>query len=224
MDKVKTTIVTGHYGSGKTEFCVNLALDIAKRGEKVTIADLDVVNPYFRSREAAAKLASRGITLASDHFGGNSGQDLPAASFAFLSNVRAEENVIIDLAGGKVGTRLLAACYDAIKSVPYEFLCVLNLFRPETSTAAQMIDFINTINAEVALPITGLVNNGNLLHDSTADHILSSQKAVMTAANALGLPLRYTLIHAELYKGMENMIQSDEVLLFDKLQMRESWQ
>ena len=219
-----TKIITGHYGSGKTEFCVNLASEVAKGSNKVTIADLDVVNPYFRSREAALKLASLGVDLASDHFGGNSGQDLPATSFAFLSNVKAGEQVIIDLAGGKIGTRLLAACLDALNSAQYEFLCVLNLYRPETSTASKMIDFIQQINSEANLKITGLINNGHMLHDTTSEHILASQEAVLQVSEKLNLPIRYTQLRKDLYEEIGNKIKSENIIIFEKLQMRESWQ
>ncbi|MCL2170154.1 MAG: hypothetical protein FWB74_09050, partial [Defluviitaleaceae bacterium] len=175
----------------------------------------------FRSREA---LAHDRVTILSDHFGGNTGQDLPAASFAFLSKVRAGEDVIIDLAGGTHGLKMLSYCYDAIISTKYEFLCVLNLFRPETNSADKMLDYIQRVNALTKLSITGLVNNGNMLRDTTPDHILSSQAAVLAACQTIGVPLRYSLIQAELYKGMKSMVQSDNVILFNKLQMRESWQ
>ncbi|MDR2166270.1 MAG: ATP-binding protein [Clostridiales bacterium] len=215
-----THIITGYFGSGKTEFSVNLALALAKQGA-ISIADLDVINPYFRSREAATRLASRGITLMSDHLQGNTGQDLPAASFAFLSKVRAGENVIIDLGGGHIGLRLLASCYDAILSAPaYEFLCVLNLFRPETASAAKMAEYLRSINMQTQIPLTGLVNNGHMLHETTAEHVLASQEAILS----LGLPLRYTLVREDIYAQIGNEIQSEEVLTFSKLQMREDWQ
>jgi len=207
-------------------------LQLAGQGLDVTIADLDVVNPYFRSREARGlSHASRGcprklgsINILSDHFGGNTGQDLPAISYAFLSNVKAGENVIIDLAGSPVGLRLLANCTDAISSVKYEFLCVLNLFRPETDSPEKMIELVNKLNSASLLKITGLINNGNMLHDTAKEHILTSQAAVLAAAKALKLPLRYSLLNANVYEEIKEQILSEEVLSFDKLQMRESWQ
>ena len=224
-----TTVVTGYYGSGKTEFCVNLALQIAGQGNSVTIADLDVSNPYFRSREAARGPSPAfgdcpRITVISDHFGGNTGQDIPATSYAFLPKIRAGEDVILDLAGGKTGIRLLANCYEAIQSAKYEFLCVLNLFRPETNSPEKMIDFVQSINQISQVRITGLVNNGNLLHETTPDHILASQSAILAAAAKLNLPLRHTLISKDLYNQIPDMIQSDNILTFDKLKMREPWQ
>jgi Mrp family chromosome partitioning ATPase len=219
-----TYIVTGYFGSGKTEFSVNLALKLAAQGA-ITIADLDVVNPYFRSREAARFLSERGIVLASDHLQGNTGQDLPAASFAFLSKIRAGKNVIIDLGGGHIGLRLLASCYDAILAAGrYEFLCVLNLFRPETDSAAKMADYVASVNSAAKIPVTGLVNNGHMLHETSCEHVLKSQQAVLAAAKALDLPLRYTLLKSDIYSQISNEIQSDKVITFNKLLMRENWQ
>jgi hypothetical protein len=216
-----TTVVTGYYGSGKTEFCVNLALSY---GEGVTIADLDVINPYFRSREKAHELATQGITIMGDSLGNNSGQDLPAVSFGFLSAVRRGENVIIDLGGGLTGANLLAACRDALLASSYEFLCVLNLFRQETDSHRKMVDFVEGIFGKSGISVTGLVNNGHMLHHTTAEHVLASQNEVMEAAKILNLPLKYTLLKREIYEAVSCRIASEKVLIFDKLQMREEWQ
>ena len=225
----KTHIITGHYGSGKTEFCVNLALDIARNtGEKVTIADMDVINPYFRSREKAQMLAAHGITVMGDCLDLNTGQDIPAVSYAFLSRINRGENVIVDLGGGENGIKLLAACYKTIidnsEQWGYNFLCVLNLFRHETGTAEKMTDFIRHINSLCKIPITALVNNGHMLHDTEGRHVLESQSASLEVARTLGLPLQYNLIKSDVYEQIKGDIKSEKVLSFDSLQMREVWQ
>jgi len=219
----RTYIVTGFYGSGKTEFCVNLAMSLQV---PVTIADLDVINPYFRSREKATLLARHKIDIMGNSLGNNTGQDLPAVSYAFTSRIIRGENVILDLAGGEIGVNLLAPCYNALAHcpAPIEFLCVLNLFRPETNTVAKMVDFIRGINAVSKLHITGLVNNGHMLHDTTAEHILSSQKVVCEAAHVLEVPVRYTLIRRDIYDDIADNIKSYKVLTFERLTMREDWQ
>ncbi|MCL2236164.1 MAG: ATP-binding protein, partial [Defluviitaleaceae bacterium] len=148
-----TTVITGFYGSGKTEFALNLAL---QKGEGATLVDLDVINPYFRSRERIAELNSRGIAVESDHLDNNTGYDLPAVSFAFLSKVRNGENVIIDLGGGDSGARLLAYCHEAVLGVPHDFLCVLNPFRQDTDTVDKMQSFIASVNAVSPLKVTGV--------------------------------------------------------------------
>ncbi|MCL2376719.1 MAG: ATP-binding protein [Defluviitaleaceae bacterium] len=220
-------IVSGFYGSGKTEFCVNLALNLRNSDDKtITIADLDVINPYFRSREKETQLAAHNIEIMGNALDNNTGQDLPAVSFAFTSRIVRGDNVILDLAGGENGIKLLASCYNAIENskAPYEFLCVLNLFRPETNDAAKMVDFVRKINAISKLSVTGLVNNGHMLHDTTAQHVLASQQAVCEAADVLGIPVRYTQLRRDIYEGIADKIASEKMLIFEKLAMRESWQ
>ena len=227
-----TYIITGYFGSGKTEFCVNLALSLTAgdRGRSplqggVTIADLDVINPYFRSREVAGKLAAHGITLTGDNLDLNTGQDLPAINLGFLSKIRAGERVIIDLGGGTSGARLLAACRDAILDAKaYEFLCVINPFRPDMDTVDKIVEFVKSINLSTNMAITGLVNNGNMLHHTTAEDVLQAQDLVAQAAAQLNLPVAYTLLQKNIYEQVHTKIISNKILTFDKLQMRENWQ
>ena len=221
---VKTHIITGCYGSGKTEFCVNLAKEIAATGG-ATIADLDVVNPYFRSREKAKELAAHDVDVMGDCLDLNTGQDLPAVSYAFLSRIRGGQNVVIDLAGGTLGLNLLASCYGALAAAAnYEFLCVLNLFRPENGSADKMVDFVRQINAKCKIAVTGLVNNGHMLRETAAEHVLASQAAAVKAAKALDLPLKYTMLRRDIYDEIEAEIASERVLVFEKPTMREDWQ
>ena len=223
---MSTTIVTGHYGSGKTEFCVNLAIDCAGRDPKrpVVIADLDIINPYFRSREAAGRLAAHGVAVMGDHLDNNTGQDLPALSTAFVSHIRAGDCVIIDLGGGELGAKVLSACRGDILAHPHDFLCVLNPFRPETATAAQMAGFVRMIEATTGIPVTGLVANGHMLHDTAAEHVLYTQAIVAKAADILGLPIRYTLLRRDIYEEVSQELVSERVLTFEQLQMRQAWQ
>ncbi|MCL2575543.1 MAG: hypothetical protein FWE33_03830 [Defluviitaleaceae bacterium] len=222
-----TRIVTGYYGSGKTEFCVNLALDLANdtgRKSPVVIADLDIINPYFRSREAADRLADSGVVVMGDHLDNNTGQDLPALSTAFVSKIRKGEDVIIDLGGGELGSRVISAFRDAVVAMPYDFLCVLNPFRPDTNNAEKMADFVHMIGRTTGISVTGVVNNGHMLHDTTVGHILYSQEIVGVAAEMLKLPIKYTLLRNDLYGQIGKQLISENILTFDKLQMRQSWQ
>ena len=218
-----TQIVTGYYGSGKTEFVVNLAVEQAKNAP-VAIADLDIINPFFRSRERAEALMPIGITVQGSVFENHVAQDVPALSFAFLSKIRAGENVIIDLPGGEGGLRLLSACYGAIDPKRYEFLCVFNLYRPETDSVEKMLDFCKQVNAHSQLPITGLVNNGNLLHHTTAEHVLDCQSAVLKVCEKLNLPLMYTHLQEDSYYEIADKIISEKIITFAKPQLRHAWQ
>jgi len=218
-----TYIVTGYYGSGKTEFVLNLAMALAKENDhRVTIADLDVINPFFRSRECKKELAPLGIEVVGSAIENHVLQDIPAISYAFLSRIRSGEDVIIDLAGGENGLKLLASCYDAIGA--YEFFCVFNMYRPETDTAQKMVDFCRNVNDVSLLPITGLVNNGNLLAHTKAIHVLESQQVVLAACKVLNLPLEYTLVQEDIYNEIAPGVVSEKVLTFTRPQMRKNWQ
>ena len=222
----KTYIISGFYGSGKTEFCVNLAMHLAKsENEPVTIADLDVINPYFRSREQSDKLKAHGISIMGNALGNNTGQDLPAVSYAFTSRIINGENVILDLAGGTAGIRLLSHCYDAIyHAKTHEFLCVLNPFRPETKDAAAIASFVKEVNEMSKLGITGFVNNGSMLRDTTKEHVLYGQEVALKASDMLNIPLEYSLINSQIYNEVKGLIASKEIIVFEQLAMRKDWQ
>jgi len=217
-----TYIITGYYGSGKTEFSLNLAIYLVRNGENVTIADLDIINPYFRSRQKANYLNSLGINIVGSALSNHTGQDVPAVSFSFISEINKGNCVILDLGGGEQGVKLLASSYKFIKD--YEFLCVVNLFRKETDNIQKMIDFISSINKTCPLKINALVNNGNLLQLTTPEDILKSQKEILQVANNFNIPLKYTLINSSIYESIKNKVVSQNVLTFNNLQMRDKWQ
>ena len=219
----KTTIITGSTGSGKTEFCLNLALSLrAQTNQTVYIADLDVVNPYFRSRERRESLKRHGIEIVGDAMPEDRGRDIPALSFGFLPLIEAGEEVLIDLAGGAIGLHLLADCYDRLGA--FAFLCVLNLYREETNTREKMIRFLAEIHASTKLEVTGLVNNSHMIHHTEPAHVLKGQEVILDVSNTLGIPLTYTQVKRQVFEKCKDEIQSEHVLVFETLQMRESWQ
>ena len=219
----KTCIITGFTGSGKSEFAVNLALSLRKHQDaRVTIADLDVVNPYFRSREKTEYLHAAGIDVFGGAQGNNTGQDIPHLDYGFVSRISAGERVIVDLAGGKIGLNTLANLYSRLQV--YEFLAVLNTYRPQTCDAGKILCFINDLNAASRIGLTGLVNNSHMLRETAPSHILDSQKVILSVSESTGLPLRYTMLARQIYEQINTHIVSDEVLIFDQLQLRESWQ
>ena len=219
----KPIIVTGVTGSGKTEFCVNLALRLREETqEKIYIADLDVVNLYFRSREKREYLERLGIEIVGDATPENTDRDIPSVSFGFLPLIEKGERVILDLAGGKVGLNLLASCYESMAA--YEFLCVLNLYRKETNTEEKMVRFIEEIHRAGKCRVTGLVNNSHMLHHTGPEHVLQGQEAVLRVSRTLGIPLVCTQVNAHIFQQIQDEIQSEDVLVFQRLQMRKDWQ
>jgi hypothetical protein len=243
-----TYVITGEYGSGKTEFAVNLALSIRGQSVKplgnsscdvgggskstnnespVYLADLDVINPYFRSREKEAVLKEQGIILTGYSVRADSDQDLPAVSYGFVQGREAgdksgNETIIIDLAGSENGLKPLEPLYDKVDSP--EFLCVVNCYRPLTSKKEGIIKFINQVNNLSRWSITGLVNNSNMLHETDAGHILKGQEILLQVSRELNIPIQFTQLHREIYKQISHEIHSEQIIIFDELQMRESWQ
>lgn len=185
-------IVTGHYGSGKSEFSVSLALRLDAAGRRVALADLDIVNPYFRSREAAELLEARGVRVISSTLGHVSTLELPAIS----PEVRAPladpgTDVIVDLGGDAVGARVLAQFRADVVRRPYELLVVVNAYRPETATCAGVLDHLRRIEATTGLRASGLVSNTHLLRDTTTHDVLAGLALCREASAASGVPVRY---------------------------------
>ena len=220
-----TTIVTGHYGAGKTEFCLNYAqLQRQKTGQPILLADLDVINPYFRSRERAEYLQKRGILVVGSQVQPNIVQDMPAIDYGFATQITQGAQVIIDLAGTEVGLRPLASLYHSITQIDYAFLCILNHNRPETNTVEKMQAHLSTIQASTPLKITGLVNNSHMLHETTAEHVLAGQSAVEEVSKTTNIPVRYTQLSKQVFQSIPEGCIQTPTIVFDQLSMRKTWQ
>ncbi len=215
-------IVTGSYGTGKTEFVLQYAYHLRKQtDERIYIADLDVINPYFRSRERQSQLAKDNIEIVGSSLENSLGIDLPALSFGFVSLIRAGKPLIVDLAGSENGLKVLAGVHDELGK--YDLWCVVNVNRPESSDAQKMINFVRLIQGVGNLKVTGLVNNTHMLHDTTANDILHGQDEAEKAAKTLDIPVTMTLVREDIQKELGDRI-NPPTLTFQKLQMRESWQ
>lgn len=191
----RITIITGHYGSGKTEFSLNLALE--KHVD--VVIDLDIVNPYFRSREATEFLATKGIKVIGSTMENASGSDLPYVSSQMYLPFRNDSvSSIIDLGGNDVGATLVRQFVQEIQVPQVDFLSVVNIYRPETATAKDIVSMVRLIEGKSGLKVTGLVNNSNLLHLTTHEDVIHSFAIVKDAADSLGIPIVYTSIIASL--------------------------
>ena len=211
-------VVVGHYGVGKTNFALNLALDAAAAGRTVTLADMDVVNPYFRSSEYADTLKAAGVRLIAPVFAGaGTSLDVPSLTGAVGPAIQAayaaagepaaaptagEDDstaapeaagrplVIIDAGGDDVGATALARFAPAIQAGPHEVIYVANAFRNLTQEPAEAVAVLREIEAKSRLAVTAVAGNSHLQGETTVGHIVESVPfAQMTAAQA-GLPLR----------------------------------
>jgi hypothetical protein len=188
----RITIISGHYGSGKSEISVNLALN-----NKVDyIVDLDIINPYFRSRALTDLFEEHGIHLVESTIKGMLNSDMPYVSGeAAVPFVNTDITAIYDLGGTENGGRVLIQFVDRIKDLEnIDLLYVVNIFRPETATTKLIIDAIGKLEGEAQLKVTGLINNTNLMHLTTVDEVLEGERVLKEVSKELGLPIKYTVI------------------------------
>ncbi len=156
-------VVIGAYGSGKSEYSINLAKEYQLAGKKVTLVDLDVVNPYFRSRDVRENFEQEGITVIAPE-GEFKHADLPMLSPRIMGAVQNEESlVILDVGGDPAGSRTLARYVENIKKRSYEMHLVINTKRPFTSNEAEIKIMLNMLEASANLRITEFICNANLM-------------------------------------------------------------
>ena len=191
----KITVVTGHYGSGKTNFSANLAIKLAGEGKKVTVADLDIVNPYFRSADFAELFREKNVTLAAPMFA-NTNLDIPAISFDLERIAEEDGYLIVDVGGDEDGAAALGRYANGFSahSDNIEVVYVVNMYRYLTGTAEEAVQFMNEIAYASRLKHTAIVNNSNLAEETTAERIEASVPYAEKICELTGLPLLYTVV------------------------------
>ena len=193
MEHKRLTLFAGHYGSGKTNIAVNYALHLAGEGKRVYIADLDIVNPYFRTKDSAAVLEAAGVHLVSPHFA-NSNVDLPALP-AEAYRLVTDKNIygIMDIGGDDRGAYALGRYVPAIKEEGnYRMVFVANCCRPLTRTPEDALEVMREIEAACGLAFTDIVNNSNLASETTPETILASRDYMEKLSKLSGLPIWLT--------------------------------
>ena len=190
MDHKRLTLFAGHYGSGKTNIAVNYALLLAKEGKKVCIADLDIVNPYFRTKDSAKVLADAGVELISPQFA-NSNVDLPALPAEAYRLVQDKSVYgIMDIGGDDRGAYALGRYVPGIlQENDYRMVFVANCYRPLTRTPEDALEVMREIEAACGLPFTHIVNNSNLASETTPETLLDSLDYMAKLSQISGLPL-----------------------------------
>lgn len=187
-------VIVGNYGSGKTEVSINLAVNRKRAGLSVRIADLDLVNPYFRTREARGALASLGIGLIlppEEYLHA----DLPVLSPAIASMIRRPGDLaILDVGGEGAGATVLATLADAFKGKQVNMLQVINPLRPATGTWAGCNRIREKIEKASRLQITGLIGNSTLIDETGTEEIESGYEFVQSYAAESGLPLKFITV------------------------------
>jgi hypothetical protein len=191
-DDKRIRVIIGHYGSGKSEFAVNYAMKLAELGKKTAIADLDVVNPYFRTREKAAMLEEAGIRVISGARGHSANLDLPMITAEVQSPLQdSSYDLVLDVGGDSVGARAIAKYRHYFREGEYDMFCVVNGYREQTQTAEGVIAHIEAIEATVGARVTGLINNTHLLRETTVEDVMMGQEIVRQVSERLNIPIKY---------------------------------
>jgi hypothetical protein len=197
-------VIVGGYGSGKSEIAVNLARYLAtSQADPVTIADLDIVNPYFRSREAARELEKHGIRSLIPP-GEQSQADLPIIIPQIKGAVKDTDGyLILDVGGDDVGARVLHSLYDAFRKNSYELLLVLNASRPFTATLEGTLTMIKAIAESSGLAFTGIISNTHLMEHTSPDTVMSGIAMAKQVSEKTGLPVKLVCATRDVVDGLD---------------------
>jgi hypothetical protein len=223
IDLTGIVIIVGNYGSGKTEVSINLAVHRKRAGIDVRVADLDLVNPYFRTREAKDPLAAMGIevVLPPEQY---LQADLPILSPLVAGMIRRpSELTLLDVGGNDVGATVLATLEDAFKDKSLSVLQVVNPLRPFTETVEGCLKIRAEIEKASRLSIGGLIGNANLIDETTPDHIYSGYDFVRALSERSGLPLEFITTARELLPQIDSRRFSCPVLPIER-QLVPPWQ
>ena len=189
MYRKRVTLLVGHFGSGKTEIALNGALELAANGARITLADLDVVKPYFRSRSARAILSDAGIELLAPT-GANVHADLPIIVPQIRSHLRdPNRRLIMDVGGDEIGARVLGALSDVVPFDDTDCLLVLNFRRPSTPDPERALQMIREIEVVGRVPVSGLISNTHLMSETTPAVVVDGYHRAVETARLAEVPL-----------------------------------
>ena len=216
-------VVVGNYGSGKTEVSINLAVHRKHAGIDVRIGDLDLVNPYFRTREAKGPLAEMGIevVLPPDQY---MQADLPILSPLIAGMIRRPADLtLLDVGGDDVGATVLATLEDAFKNRPVRVLQVVNPLRPFTETIEGCLKVREEIEQAAKLAVNGIIGNANLIDETSADDIYDGYEFVKRLSEQSGLALEFITVARKLLPSVDARRFSCPVLPIER-QLVPPWQ
>ena len=203
----RVTIFAGHYGSGKTNIALNYARALARAGLRTCSADLDIVNPCFRTKDSAAALAADGIGLVVSPFA-NSNVDFPALPKEIYALVADRStHVVMDVGGDDRGALALGRWTgDILAEGDYDMLAVVNASRPLTRTPADAVATLREIEAAAGIPFTGVVNNTNLGQQTRPEDVAASVPYAQTVADTLGVQVRFTCCDRRIAAALEGKV------------------
>lgn len=224
----RITLIVGHYGSGKTEFAMNLTMDLKKKYDKVAILDMDIANPYFRSRERQKYLEEHGVTIHHNAFGYDIAEDLPAISATLRAPLENKDFMtVVDVGGNDSGARVLNQFKKYFMDDDSEMLAVVNANRFETDTVEGCISHILQIHEETGIPVKGIINNTHMLRETTVDDIIKGYKICKQVGEQLEVPLVWNTCRVDLLDELETVKAKegyDDLTIYPiQLYMRPTW-
>ena len=197
MQAKRVTLFAGHYGSGKTNVAVNFALHLAAQGKAVTLADMDIVNPYYRSKDSAAELEAAGVKVIASAYA-NTNVDVPALPQEMYSVTEdTSRYAVLDVGGDDRGALALGRYAPAIlKENDYHMIYVFNAARPLSRTADMALEIMREIETAGGIPFTAIINNTNLGRETTWETVTASRAEAEKLSQISGLPLLFTSVEA----------------------------
>ena len=205
----RITMILGHYGSGKTNIAVNLAVAYRREKDNVAIADLDIVNPYFRTKDSLDLLQEKGIRLIVSEYA-NSNVDIPALPQDMYA-VTDDKTLtcILDIGGDDRGALVLGRLRpEIVKENNYEMLLVINMYRPLTADVPSTLEVMAEIEAAANMRFTGIINNSNLGRETTAADVIASLPYAEEVAKRTGLPLVMTTVEENVAKELVGKVEN----------------
>lgn len=217
----RISVFTGHFGSGKTEISVNYAKKLARQGKKVAIVDIDIVNPYFCSRNLKKEFDELGIkVIASDPNLMNAELMVVPSEVMAVFNDKSYE-VVMDIGGDDQGATVLGQYNKYFMEEDYDMYFVINNNRPLTSTTEDTTEYIKSIERASRLKVNYLISNSNLSYDTTVEHILSGDKLVKELSEEINVPYMYVVCDKKFVNDIQGKVHA-EILPVD-IYMKPPW-
>ena len=199
----RVNLFLGHYGSGKTNIALNYAFSLKEKGLNVSIADLDIVNPYFRTKDSEKELEDAGIELVSLPFAGTNVDlpSLPAETYGLV--MRDDKYVVLDIGGDDRGAYALGRFTPYIlEENNFEMFFVVNFYRPLTRNAEEAFDVFNEIEQAAHMKFTAIINNSNLGEETTAEDVEKTIPLAEELGRLTSLPVRMTTVSEKIFNDV----------------------
>ena len=221
LPKARILVLVGNYGSGKTEISLNLALKLARRGEKVTLVDLDIVNPYFRSSERTELLEKEGVKVYAPSFA-MSTVDVPSLP-ADIQAVFADKSrrVIFDVGGDDTGAAALGQYKPYFDQDDVEVLFVVNAFRPLSGDADSVCDLMLRVAGRSRLSPTAVINNANVAWETEESDLVRGEELLREVSTRMNLPIAYLCAKQDILDKLPDHLSGERIAI--DILMRPEW-